>query len=64
MENSPPNVQLRLSLAIARLLKVSPVKLARAMRTKYLQPYAEELYHALGKELEQTDTSEKSLTEQ
>ncbi len=46
-----PNVQLRLSIAIAKLMKIDPAKLAKAMRTKELKPYAEKLYKALGDEL-------------
>lgn len=45
------NTQLRLSLALAKLLKVKPEELAKAMHTKELKAYAEKLHKALGDEL-------------
>lgn len=48
-----PNTQLRLSLAIAKILKINPRELAEAMSFNNTKAYAVRLYNALGEVLTQ-----------
>jgi hypothetical protein len=45
------NTQLRLSMAIAKILKIDPKVLAKNMSTKEIKPYAVKLHKALGDEI-------------